>query len=243
MSRIYACKLFKASKRADKIIAALQNPMNLELVKQVSGYLDEEYQQYTKRTKTDTGNEEPLESESADVEDTEDTKDTENKTSINDKSSDNVSTTSHSVSKSANTSTSDDSSSESDSTDEPAAKDTTDDEPVEESTKITASNYSPSVSESINNNLESITTQVGGLLNSKDETKGVSRIMIKDNEMWIHYEDSINLNNVMTQVIMLLSSAGYNYLEFNRLARSENAIVFQIAVSARFSETINDKEA
>ena len=38
----------------------------------------------------------------------------------------------------------------------------------------------------------------------------------------------MNLNNVMGSVIELVSALGYANLEFNRLARSDNAIVFQI---------------
>ena len=52
----------------------------------------------------------------------------------------------------------------------------------------------------------------------------------------IHYNDSINLNNVMEPVISLLSNAGYSYLQFNRLARTENAIVFMINKSSSESE-------
>lgn len=70
--------------------------------------------------------------------------------------------------------------------------------------------------------------EIKGLLNAKDDTAGVSRIIVKNNELWIYYEDKINLNNVMTPVIEILNAANYSYLEFNRLARTDNAIVFEI---------------
>lgn len=64
-------------------------------------------------------------------------------------------------------------------------------------------------------------------LNSREDTHGVSRIAEKENEVWIYYKDDINLNNIMTEVIEYMMISGYSSLEFNRLARSDNAIVFQ----------------
>lgn len=69
---------------------------------------------------------------------------------------------------------------------------------------------------------------IKGALNSREDCSGVIRIAEKDNELWIYYNDDINLNNVMTSVIDVLNSSSYSYLEFNRLARSNNAIVFDI---------------
>ena len=64
-------------------------------------------------------------------------------------------------------------------------------------------------------------------LNNSTETKGVNRTSIKDDELWIYYDDSINLNKVMADAIETIYTFGYG-LEFNRLARSDNAIVFLI---------------
>ena len=44
MKAIYASKLYKTSTRKNKIHAAIQNPVNAELVSQLAKYLDEEYQ-------------------------------------------------------------------------------------------------------------------------------------------------------------------------------------------------------
>lgn len=65
-----------------------------------------------------------------------------------------------------------------------------------------------------------------GLLNAREDTTGVNRILVKGDELWIYYEDSVNLNNVMGTAIEVLNAAPYPWLEFNRLARSDNAIVF-----------------
>ena len=80
------------------------------------------------------------------------------------------------------------------------------------------------VTDDMRNEVESIK----GTLNSQQLTCGVTRVAVKDDEVWCYYNDSVNLNEVMVEAIDLVSKAGYSYLEFNRLARSDNAIVFVI---------------
>lgn len=64
-------------------------------------------------------------------------------------------------------------------------------------------------------------------LDDSSDTSGVSRVVLKDNELWIHYNDKINLNNIMESVIYSIIDM-YPDAEFNRLARTENAIVFVV---------------
>lgn len=82
------------------------------------------------------------------------------------------------------------------------------------------------VTDDMNNQVESIK----GTLNSQQLTCGVTRVAVKNDEVWCYYNDSVNLNEVMVKAIDLVSKAGYSYLEFNRLARSDNAIVFVISI-------------
>lgn len=70
--------------------------------------------------------------------------------------------------------------------------------------------------------------EVAGILNSNSDTAGVMRTSVNDNEFWIYYNDKLNLNNVMGPAIVLLDSSSHSQLRFNRLARSDNAIVFDI---------------
>lgn len=102
---------------------------------------------------------------------------------------------------------SDDSSSDSES--EPAADIQ---EPVEEATGI---------------DIELNLNELKDKLNSNDNTSGVARIKTKNNELWIYYTDEINLNSIMVDAIESVQSFDSD-AEFNRLARSENAMVFQI---------------
>lgn len=77
---------------------------------------------------------------------------------------------------------------------------------------------------------------VKGTLNSRQDTSGVTRTCVKGDELWVYYNDNTNLNNIMTEVVDVISSPADSTLAFNRLARSDNAIVFEIAESASASE-------
>ena len=103
---------------------------------------------------------------------------------------------------------------------------------VESATKVTASTEASALSPD----------EIKGSLNLAESTGGVSRVVITDAEVWIYYLDKINLNNIMNNVIEFAASKYYN-LAFNRLARSDNAIVFDIVEqSAATVETITDTD-
>lgn len=203
--------MYKSSTRKDKINSALKDPLNQELVMQLTSYLDDEYK--TKNTNSD----EP--------EDTEETEKNPSQVVKHHKPAD--SATPFSLSPSLNLDDSlDDLKNEEESaenasngveevTDEIAEEPSESTEDVESSTDI---NDVDILSEdSIKENL-----------NLSSECKGVSRVAIKNNELWIYYSDSVNLNSVMDSVISKLESENNNLLQFSRLARSENAMVFDI---------------
>lgn len=83
---------------------------------------------------------------------------------------------------------------------------------------------------------------IKGTLNSREDTCGVIRLEVKDNELWIYYNDDSNLNDKMIEVISVLNSTGYTYLKFNRLARSNNAVVFDITLSVEPIKSIKEIE-
>jgi hypothetical protein len=91
--------------------------------------------------------------------------------------------------------------------------------------------------------LVNVANEIKGFLNSKQDTTGVNRVQIKNDELWIYYNDDINLNNVMTNVINTLNAANYKYFEFNRLARTDNAMVFTVSVERTdtFTGATNEK--
>ena len=109
---------------------------------------------------------------------------------------------------------------------EPSEEETSTENEVAESinvdgTPITASEKALTEEEVLIKSLDSIV----GILNADATTAGVRRATYNNSELWIYYNDNINLNNVMEDVISRFNSVGYN-LEFNRLARTSNAIVF-----------------
>ena len=75
--------------------------------------------------------------------------------------------------------------------------------------------------------IEEAVSGIKGFLNLNSSTAGAERLAVKDDEVWIYFNDSINLNNIMVSVIEYMTNP-YPWLVFNRLARSENAIVFAV---------------
>lgn len=223
MKAIYACKLYKTSTRKAKIKAALTNPLNAELVTQLSSYLDEEYKQLNDQTLA------------KDI-DPDNSLDHDNN---NDKDRSPASNSGGGTPSSLRPSLSDTfdnlfDDSEGDSLggldDNPdmgadlddLPEDTVDDnldnlDELDESTEINNATEVDTLS----------TDKIKSLLSDNIVTSGVNRILIKNNELWIYYNDDINLNTVMGTAVEVLNDAGYDSLDFNRLARSDNAIVFQ----------------
>ena len=234
---IMSSKLFLASDsdKRKKILAALANPINIELVEQLDEYLDDEYQQVEPEGASEVTETEVTEKESDDTanapEDSKAIRPSSPNKSLFEKHKDELT---------GDDEWDDDSTSgTSDSTEE-----TTEEEPtkVENSTapdankqKIVAETTTLNPMVGIHNSLNQVAFEVKGLLNAKTDTAGVTRVNLKNDELWIYYNDDTNLNNVMTNVINSLNAASYQYLIFNRLARTDNAIVFTLS--------INDTEA
>lgn len=231
LKSIYACKMYRYSKHKDKIHSAISNPLNAELVQQLSKYVD--FDEPENVSQTDTTAKVNKQDESSKVK----------------SKSKPLSFTPHSPVVSNPNFDESTKTTEFDNSEEPENQEvhTTDDESATESESLETSDVEEStatknkqVVESgtvlYNNNcicvdkLPEVVDQIKGALNLRSDTKGVNRVLVKDSELWVYYEDSINLNNVMAAVIEFLNAANYQYLEFNRLARSDNAIVFEVSL-------------
>lgn len=115
--------------------------------------------------------------------------------------------------------------------------------PVEESTKVDGTSIT--ATSTIWTTPEDAVSQcnvIQGTLNAREDTKGVNRLQVKDSELWIYFNDDVNLNDTMINVIEVLNSTGYTYLTFNRLARSNNAIVFDINLNLIPIKTVEEIE-
>lgn len=228
MNSILGCKMYKASSRKREILAAMQDPINQGLVQQLERYLGEEF-----RSPPQPKEEKPPQPKGAHEE-----------RSPEDKGSAGSSFGGGSFGGGPGAGTEGfdivdsfgneevPSPSEGEGTGEPAegAGDNSTEAPpaVEEGRQIDGTPVVASTSINGIFNPTSDLAPMKGLLNAQESTTGVNRILVKGDELWVYYEDSINLNNVMGPAIEILNAAPYTWIEFNRLARSDNAIVFVI---------------
>lgn len=223
---ILASKMFKSSKRKSKILAELKDPANMELITQLDEYLDEEYQLLNEPA-ADTTTEDVVEVEETDevVDDSpapsgpkgSPAKFTPNE-SLMDKHGEELEKLENG-----------------EPIEEPAGDQPEDKEAPEASVKAKSGSKSITADTLVNTfvdyfpTLTGLAAEIKGTLNARSETAGVNRTQLKNDELWVYYNDDVNLNNIMSNVIGLLAAANYYYLEFNRLARSDNAIVFTIS--------------
>lgn len=242
LTKIYSSKLYLTSSRKDRIHAAIQDPINLELVQQVAAYLDDDSKDELKQAIAEkeaksASSSEP--SEPIDNENVFDTPDSGSAPSFHGGGHSSGGFSSGNVFDDFDSGTedfpdTDTSDSEDMDIPEPEANpsdvDTpTDAEPVEENTAVTQEEVISA--EDINAEDETAVLQSGiikKLLNDQEDTSGVVRVDIGDTEAWIYYDDKINLNDIFDNVIALLKDSKYDMLKFSRLARTDNAVVFDI---------------
>lgn len=237
LTKIYNSKLYLTSNRKDKIHAAMEDPINVELVQQISDYLDDDSKKVLKQAIADNEAKEAANAPASD---------TSEETNV----FDGFTPSSHGGGSGGHSSggfsggapadlggdmpegdlgvdmpSEDGGAPTSDAPDtEPVA-----DEPVEENTAVTQEEVISA--EDINAEEETAVLQSGiikKLLNDQEDAQGVVRVDIDDKDVWIYYDDKVNLNDVLDNVISIIKSNGYDMLKFSRLARTDNAVVFDI---------------
>ena len=228
LNAIYACKLYRTHANKDKIKAAMESPLNVELVQQLAEYLNDDGVAELNRSKNSEGSSsKPLnQNKSQDLDDTPSTRSAPTP-NVGDTPVDDDSIANNGPNPVVDDNTVTDIDSE----------EVGEIEDVEQSTKISGHSVNSATTLYNNDSTHSVLTMssvaevLKGTLNSRQDTAGVIRAKVKENELWLHYNDLVNLNTVMVPVIEFMNAAGYNYLNFNRLARSENAIVFEICLA------------
>lgn len=210
MKIIYSSKLYKASSRKDKIRANINNPINVELVQQIADYVDA-----NEPKQLDTKVNEPSESvvKRSDHPAPNRGADKINHSSESDVSpSDDIEPMPGLIADDMTIS------------DEPQPAQPEDEsaEEINESEKLTDDTVQgvEGICSSIDIN------QIKDELNDSPLTEGVIRVANKAREIWVYFNDNTNLNDIMVNVIDSIFSRYGAQLEFNRLARSENAMVF-----------------
>ena len=212
MKYIYGCKMFRSSSRKNHIKANIANPINVELVQQIEDLTDDSDGTVEKVNPSENRSERKIlkgpssspsgGSYSPSLSDS--SEPSEDDIFIPDETDNN-----------GNTDENFDDSDSLDTSDESVDEDTSD-ENVESSEAITAV-----VEEDLDiNQLKSILNESSSL------TYGVSRISDRNNEIWVYYNDDVNLNPMLSDIIYTVESSKFKNLEFNRIARSDNAVVF-----------------
>ena len=230
LQRIYASKLYVTSTRKDRIHAAIQDPINTELVQQLAEYLDDDSLVELKQAENEAEMKKAAENQGG-----------EEVVSAPDSSPAPSGGGSHSFTGSV---LDDFGADEPDPEFDDAGADIPDldipDEPAPETDDLAAAtkvNGTPIKANSmIWTTLDDVVSDcdtIQGTLNAREDTKGVIRLQVKDNELWVFFNDEVNLNDKMIDVIEVINSTGYTYLKFNRLARSNNAIVFDISLNTQ----------
>lgn len=241
MKSIYCSKLYKSSPRKDKIRAAMKNPLNVPLVKQLEEYLDDKYIdiidfEHSKDAVPDNSNDSVADNSSVEQipGGPDSTPGSSGQSSSNNFGEGSDSSISDKVVDALEDDSVDDILDSNDSS-ESSAEDDLDN--ANSSTSVSSNSLSGlsyvNKSSILSNasydaKLQLSPLEVAGILNSNSDTAGVMRTSVNDNEFWIYYNDKLNLNNVMGPAIVLLDSSSHSQLRFNRLARSDNAIVFDI---------------
>ena len=246
LTAIKASKLYRASTRKSAILAAINNPINSDLVKQLKSQLDEEYQTVDNLVPENEQLEEYQKDNASDIA-KQDDEGASATPSGHAPSSHGGSSHGIAPTMSPDMGTDSEPIGEEEGSEGEVGKDVgepdqgesldespegpvealADDSDVESSKEIKAQTVLYHEAE-VADDLPSILNRLLGTLNVDAATSGVARIQVQEKELWIYYNDSINLNDIMEAVIAKLHNANYREFDFNRLARSKNAIVFDI---------------
>lgn len=213
MTALLSCKLFCACDHKSAILAALQNPINTELVIQLEKYLGDKDVADTianvegKHSKHDVGHK--------DIQD-----DSKHPDSQDSKSAP-ARTEPHRLSnmlKDAEVPNADeDDSNDTEVENNEDSSEAADDLQIESATGVDSSSAS---------NDDSIIECIDKLANTGPHRSDIRSIVRRGSEIWMYCKDSVNLNTIMDDLIESVRQACGERLAFNRLARTENAIVF-----------------
>lgn len=210
LSRIKQSRVFNIRQNKSEILAALSSPINMKLKQQLVENLDGEYRsdKYTNPDEYDDTQTVDIDvnDESSDVSEDSDNKESTEKLTV-DKSQQNRQISS-------------------------------DDESDDGQPDDADTNSDDEISESVDINTVSIIEEVKHLLNGDGDTDGVNYVQlsessnVQDNikEMWIYYNDNININGDMLSKIISTITSKYADWQFNRMARTYNAVIFVVNV-------------
>ena len=240
-SAIVASKLFKSSPRQKAILAALNDPVNVELVTQLDEYIGDEYRDLLNPPEADT---EPAATNPVDAPDADAADDAGNGPApgMNPKVA-KFSPNPGLAEKHSGDLAALDAENADKLPDESAEEPEVDSATTVSGKTIMADTSTLSPDLTVHASLPQLAGELKGTLNARTNTAGITRVSVKNDEVWLYYSDDVNLNNVLPAVLDLLTYTNYSYLIFNRLARTENAMVFTLSTNDTLSQDYGKKEA
>ena len=220
ISAVTSSRLYQSSSKQAHILAAIRNPVNKELVRQIGDYIDgfnpelEESDQLG----VDVPEAGAPAAEDDIVVDTKSDADSDADTLQDDKPAADTEDTEGSSDVSEDQEQNEDESAE-----DSVAESTSVVKSAVLGSEIINSEYSDPRALMFTN-----VAAIRGTLNLRQDTCGVRDVRMIDNELWIYYNEDINLSAVMGPAISVLYTAEFYNLEFNRLSRADNAMVFLV---------------
>lgn len=251
MSLIMSSELFKSSKNKSKILSTISNPINKELVKQLESYVkvsdltEDDNSEDSKHEDSTESNSSSLEtntdkSSSEDTQNSEQTNTSKPASFVPNDSSDKSETNDNEEDGSEG--------SDDDNNADDKRSDDSDSNDVNESTSINKVQIKSSTYVTADIVAKAV-NELPGALNLSDDTKGVDYAAFKTNannanEVWIYYDSEVDVSKILNNVVTYLLSSGYYYLQFNRVSRDDNALVFVVNwVSSYFNvKSVTDAE-
>ena len=234
MEWITNSKLFKASKDQDKILAAIQNPVNKQLVQQLTSYVDSDYAEKLKSRNDDnlndvdnSNNKNSNESENQEIDININTESTSHHSSPSMNFNPSVELPEESITEETPESDVEAPSSPTPESSSESSENVNESTKLAQDSKIIASTYTTieDVSKAV--------LELPGILNLREETAGVEYADLKsnanhNNEIWIYYNSTVDISKILCDINVVLYEAGLYFLEFVKVSRDDNAAVFAI---------------
>jgi hypothetical protein len=217
MEAVMASRMIRSDVQREHIRAALENPINTELVKQLESYLGDKAKEELSAAKAEIAKKVADKKDAREAEEMEETQVMNTDAQMTAPAGRSMPTIEMRRPPVPDIET----------PDLPGDFESSDDESepeVDSSSKVRGKKITASSAVKLSKLIDT-TVEIKCLLNEKDTTSGVIRAAVKEDELWVYYNDSTNLNTVMGDVIDALANP-YPWLAFNRLARTDNAMVF-----------------
>lgn len=211
LSYIKQSRVFNIRQNKSEILAALSNPVNMELKQQLIENLDRQYQT-DEYTNPEAVEEVDVDNTSDDMDNTTEEVNEPTKEDTKKRKADESNRSSSTSSKTSKTSESP--------SDTDTSESGTGDESMEDVQETT----------DINGDMDIFSEEdVAQVLNENESTDGVNYVQIKPQEnhteIWIMYHDTVNVSDILSYIINAITSEFPDW-QFNRVARTYNAVIF-----------------